>query len=122
MARKPSLRSLAALLAAAMLALGAGTADAPAATLKIHSKKEHGGVYLFGVKRLRSSRIVRAEMRVGGVRRRVSVNRVRSAAQAGMFRARAPRQLLMRVRSARARKPRRATLVVTSTTTSTTTG
>ena len=122
MARKPSLRSVAVLLAAGMLALGAGSADAPAATLKIHSKKEHGGVYLFSVKRLRSSRMVRAEMRVGGVKRRISVNRVRRAARAGLFRARAPRKLLMRVSSARRRKPRTATLLVTSTTTSTTTG
>lgn len=120
MARKPFRRSLAAALLASTLALGAGSADAPAATVKIHSKKEHGGVYIFGVKKLRATRIVRAEMRVGGVKRRISANRVRSAARAGKFRARAPRRLLMRVRSARAHKPRRATLVVTSTTTTTT--
>ena len=121
MARKPSLRSLVVLLVAT-LTLSFGAVPGSAATLKIHSKKEHGGVYLFGVKKLRASRIVRAQMLVGGVRRRVSVNRVRSAARKGLFRARAPRKLLMRVRSARAHKPRRATLVVTSTTTSTTTG
>src|SRR3954447_8866616 len=104
MAPKPSPRSLIAALLAATFVLGAGSADAPAATLKIHSKKEHRGVYIFGVKKLRAARIVRAEMRVGGVKRRISANRVRSAARAGKFRARAPRRLLMRVRSARAHK------------------
>src|SRR5947208_1151531 len=116
MAHKPSCRSLAVVVMATLLALGAGASTAPAATVKIHSNQERGGVYVFSVKKLRSSRIVRAEMRVGGVKRRVSANRVRSATRAGKFRARVPRRLLTLVRSARAHKPRRATLVVTSTT------
>ena len=46
MARKP-FRPLVAALAVGALAFGASAADASAATLKIHSKKERDGVFLF---------------------------------------------------------------------------
>jgi hypothetical protein len=121
MARRESRRSLAIALLAGVLAIGLGGGDAYAKTVKINSKKERHGVFVFSVKRVRSAKIVSARLRVAKATRRISVNRVRSATKKGVFRARAPRKLLYKARAASRKRPR-ATLVLTAGSRGSTTG